>query len=131
MSLPLPLANAANLFIEKFVAYNVVWSKTLGQWTGAVEPDRIISGVIQTRKEKQVTLSSDGALSDGDLMLHTKDSVSATDLSQQVGQTFTQTYVRYKNEVWKLSELTNWRPKTQDYGLYYLTKYTNIDEAIP
>lgn len=128
MSLPLPLAAAADLFVEKFNAYDTVSTKTLGRWNAVKDPDKVISGVIQTDSEKAVSLGSDGALSDGNLMLHTRATVSANDLSQD-GQTLTQTYVRYKGEIWKLSTLTNWRDKTENYGKFLLTKYTNIDES--
>lgn len=129
MSLPLPLAAAANLFIEKFFVFNVISSETptdSGRQEGAKEPDRLISGVIQTDKNKEVSVASDGSISDGNLMLHTQDILSAADLSQD-GQTNTQSYVRYKGEIWKVNELSNWAVKADNYKLYLLTKYTNVD----
>ncbi len=127
MSLPLPLAAAADLFVESFSAYDTTSVLSDGRWVPTQEADRTISGVIQTDKEKDVLLESDGALSDGDLMFHTRSAVSANDLSQD-GQVLRQTYVRYGDEVWKLQRLSNWKPKAQGYNKYSLTKYTNIDE---
>lgn len=126
MALPLyELAGAADLFIETFIAYDTVSTKTLGRWDAVVEADRTMYGVIQTDKTKAVNLAEDGALSTGTLMLHTRETLSANDLSQD-GQVLRQTYVRYKAEVWKLNTLTNWLPKTGSYNLYFLEKYTNI-----
>ena len=125
MSLPLPLAAAADLFVEQVVVFESVSTKTLGRWDDVQGSDRVISGVIQTSKEKVVSVDEDGAISNGTLMLHTRETLFAYDLSQD-GQVLTQTYVRYGSEVWKLNELTDWPVKTQGYNLYYLTKYTNI-----
>jgi hypothetical protein len=125
MALPLPLSAAPDLFVESFIGYDEVSTKTLGRWSVVVEADRTITGVIQTDKSKDVRLDEDGALSSGTLMLHTRETLSANDLSQD-GQVLRQTYVRYMAEVWKLHRLTDWPVKTQGYNLYYLEKYTNI-----
>lgn len=125
MSLPLPLSAAADLLVEQIIVFESVGTKNLGRWDNVQGVDRIISGVIQTSKEKTLEIAEDGALSDGLLMLHTRETLSAYDLSQD-GQVLTQTYARYVGEVWKLNELTDWPIKTQGYNLYYLTKYTNI-----
>lgn len=125
MSLSLPLGDAGDQFVEQFIAYDTVSTKTLGRWTPVQEADRVIWGVIQTDKNKVVNLSEDGALSTGSLVLNTRQTLSANDLSQD-GQVLRQTYVRYKAEVWKLNALTNWLPKTGSYNLYFLEKYTNI-----
>lgn len=119
------LSQAADLFTENFFVFDIVSTNTLGRWQETVEPDRKISGVIQTSDPKKISFDADGAISDGTLMLHTRSTLSAYDLSQD-GQVIRQTYVRYKGEIWKLNQLTNWKPKTGKYNLYYLTKYTNI-----
>ena len=129
MSLPLPLAAAADLFAEKIAVYDSTTTKTLGRWSSVKGPVRIISGVIQTSKEKKVAVDEDGAISNGNLMLHTRETLFAYDLSQeQAGGIITQTYAIYGalGEVWKLNEFTNWPVKTQGYNLYYLTKFTDI-----
>ena len=125
MSLPLPLAAGANLFSQPITAYDEVFSLVNGRAQTVTEPDRTIYGVIQTRGDKRVTLGSDGALSDGGLLLHTTHTVSAADVSQE-GTTNRQTYVKYRGEVWKLFELANWKDKAQNYNKYRLTKYTKI-----
>ena len=125
MGVPLPLSPGGDQFVEQFIAYDSVSTKNLGRWSEVQEADRPISGVIQTDKTKNVRLDEDGALSQGTLMLHTRETLSANDLSQD-GQVLRQTYVRYGGEVWKLSSLTDWLPKTGSYNLYFLEKYTNI-----
>lgn len=126
MSLPLPLGGAADFFAEKIVVYDVVGTKNdVGRWVNTPGDDYIISGVIQTKDEKGIQFDSDGSISQGTLMLHTRFDLSAYDLSQD-GQTLLQTFVRYQGDVWRLSRLTNWVNKTQNYNLYYMTKYTNI-----
>lgn len=120
-----PVSRAADLFTEQVVIFDSVSTKTLGRWDNVQGIDRIISGVIQTRKAKKVDIAEDGAISDGDVMLHTRETLTAYDLSQD-GQVLTQTFARYGGEVWKLSELTDWPVKTQGYNLYYLTKATSI-----
>ena len=129
MALPLPLAGAANLFVETFTAFDTTYTLINGRWTLAVEPDRLISGVIQSDKGKFDLVKSDGSLSDGTLILHTRDAVSMSDLSQSDGSINRQTYVKYKNETWKLNEIdVGWREKTQNYGRFILTKFTDISE---
>lgn len=125
MSLPLPLGGAADLFVESITVYDVVSTKEVGRWVDTPGDDYVIGGVIQTRDERDIQFDSDGSISQGTLMLHTRFDLSAFDLSQD-GQTLLQTYVRYEGDVWKLSRLTNWSAKTQNYKLYYMTKYTNI-----
>lgn len=125
MSLPLPLAGAANLFSQKITVYDETFTLVNGRTQRVTDPDRIISGVIQTRKDKDVDLESTGALSDGNLLLHTTHDVFAADLSQE-GTTDRQTYVKYDGEVWKVNKLGQWTDKTQNYNKYLLTKYTEI-----
>lgn len=127
MSLPLPLGGAADFFSEKIVVYDVVGTKSDvgGRWVNTAGEDYTISGVIQTHDEKAIQFDADGSISQGTLMLHTRFNLSAYDLSQD-GQTTLQTFVRYQGDVWRLSRLTNWVNKTQNYNLYYMTKYTNI-----
>ena len=129
MSLPLPLAAAASLFVEEFSAFDATFTITNGRWAKVTSVDRFIFGVIQTSKEKELIFKSDGVLSDGLLMLHTRDTINIADTSQQTGQNLTQTYVRYGNEIWKLNETAvRWTTKTQGYEKYFMTKYINIDE---
>ncbi len=129
MSLPLPLAAAASLFVEEFSAFDATFTITNGRWAKVTSVDRFIFGVIQTSKEKELIFKSDGVLSDGLLMLHTRDIINIADTSQQTGQNLTQTYVRYGNEIWKLNETAvRWTTKTQGYEKYFMTKYINIDE---
>jgi hypothetical protein len=127
MSLPLPLACAADFFSETITVYDVVATKSIGRWVGTPGEDYTISGVIQTKDERGIKFDSDGAISQGTLMLHTRATLSAYDVSQD-GQTLTQTFVRYQGDVWRLSRLTNWNVKTQNVNLYYMTKYVNIGD---
>ncbi len=129
MSLPLPLADAANLFIEKIVAFDATITRVSGRANKIISPDRIISGVIQSERQKEVKLASDGALSDGMLRLHTRADIFIADMSQDGGEKTVQTYIRYQGEVWKLNETdVGWAEKTQGFRKYTMTKYTNIDE---
>ena len=50
MSLHLPLGDAGDQFVEKFIGYDTVSTKTLGSWVPVPEPDRPIWGVIQLEK---------------------------------------------------------------------------------
>lgn len=125
MSLPLPLACASDFFSEKITVFDMTSEKAVGRWIDTPGEDYTISGVIQTHDEKGVQFDSDGSLSQGTLMLHTRANLKAYDVSQD-GQTKTQTFVRYQGDVWRLSRLTNWNVKTQNVNLYYMTKYVNI-----
>lgn len=125
MSLPLPLACAADFFSEAITVFDCTSVKEVGRWVDTPGDDYTISGVIQTHDEKGVQFDRDGSISQGTLMLHTRATLYAYDLSQD-GQTSLQTYVRYQGDVWRLSRLTNWNTKTQNINLYYMTKYVNI-----
>ena len=129
MSLPLPLAGAAILFTEKITAFDATITRVSGRDQKVVSADRIISGVIQSEKQKEIELKSDGALSDGLLRLHTRAEVFIADMSQDTGEGIAQTYIRYQGEVWKLNKTdVGWAEKTQGFRKYIMTKYTNVDE---
>lgn len=92
-----------------------------------VEPDRVIFGVIQPNNDKKVALGPNGALSDGEFILHTFDDVSAYD-NTLTTENSRQTYARYVGEVWKLFAVQDWSDHvTGNTKRYLLTKYTNID----
>jgi len=126
MSLPLPLAEAAHLFIEKFIAYDVTSVLVDGRWEETIEPDRIINGVIQTQNSREIELDSDGAIADGTMLLHTKSIIYAYDLSFDTGEETKQTYIRYKSNVWKLQQRDNWTVKCQGFNQYILIRYTKL-----
>lgn len=128
MSLPLPLAYAANLFLEKFTAYNVIYTLVNGRWERSTSESVTIAGVIQTSSNRIQDFQSDGVLSDGKLLLHTRATIYIADTSQENGEQTIQTYIVYGGDTWRVNEYAvNWAKKTQGYEVYLLTKYLNID----
>ncbi len=123
MSLPLPLAQAANFFSELITVYDTTTVLVLGREQNTQEPDRLIKGVIQVR-EDSMDIGDDGNISDGVFMLHTKETLSAYDTGED-GEIRRQTYVRFSQDVWKTTRIFDWASKTQGYNLYLLTRYSN------
>lgn len=123
----MPLYLASNFFSEKITAYDVTWNLIAGRQVATLGFDYHVFGAIQPKDNKRVELGSDGALSDGNLMLFTCDILKMSDLSQQDGQSNVQTYLKSKGETWKVNEIGNWNYHTSGVNEYRLTKYTNID----
>ena len=128
MSLPLPLQGVVNLFGQSITAYDATFTRTLGRVNKTIEPDRTIFGCIQPKRALKVDLSSSGALATGSLLLHTRDEVTAADMSQIDGPINRQTYINYENQTWKVETTENWADKNGGSNRYELIKYTNIDE---
>lgn len=129
MSLPLPLAQAADMFIEPdlLTAFDITWTRVDGRQIKVKGPNYTFSGVIQPDTDREVSLEADGALSDGTMLLHTREVLGVADMSQLTGEEDRQTYVQFTGELWKVNEPTRWSSKTQNYRIYGLTKDTNLD----
>lgn len=129
MSLPLPLAQAADMFIETdlLTAFDVSWTLVDGRQDRVQGSDYTFSGIIQPKEDRKVSLGADGALSDGTMLLHTRRVLFVSDLSQESGELIIQTYIKFNDELWKINAPANWSTKTQNYKVYELTKYTNVD----
>ncbi len=123
MSLPLPLAQAANFFSETVTVYDITSSLVNGRYVNVQEPDRLIRGVIQV-KEDSMDIGDDGSISDGVFMLQTTSTLFSFDVGID-GTTSRNTIVKYSNDVWKIIRIFDWALKTQGYNLYLLTRYSD------
>lgn len=122
----LPTYLAVNIFSRNITAYDKTQSLVVGRVQTVKEANRSIRGVIQPATDKDIALLSDGAVSEGTLVLHTSSTVSAYDLSQN-NQNQRQTYVIYSGEHWRLTAIQNWSDKNGGTNRYILTKSVSID----
>ena len=129
MSLPLPLAAAAGLFLESLTVFDIITVRIAGRSQATQQPNRFIKGVIQTDKQLIQDIARGGTLADGSLILHTRGLINISDTTQNEGEQNTQTYVLYENDTWLADGLgVNWQAKAQGYNKYALTKFLDISD---
>lgn len=123
----LPLQHPVSFFGQAITVFDVVAIRIDGREQTTTEPARNIFGVIQPATDKIVSLDGDGAISAGDMLLHTWDTVYTYDYSQ-IEETNRQTRVIYMGEQWKLYKTQTWSDKVAGKtNRYIMKKYTNID----
>ncbi len=126
--IPLPLQDVLGIFGQQVIVFDAVI--TLDPITGAQdfveEADRTIFGIIAPARDLKTNLLADGAISSGDLIMHTTETLSMVDL-KQMGAVNRQTYVRYEQERWTVVEIGLFKDKTGGSNVYKLEKYVDRD----
>ncbi len=122
------LQQVVGFYSQKLTVYEVNFLRVNGRCQYTQDTDRIIFGVPQNINTKESKIDYDGAISKGEMYLTTSYQLYFYDDRMQ-GEANKQTYLRYKNETWKVTGVEDWEEYNGGSYLYRLTKYVSIDDA--
>ncbi|MBL4769539.1 MAG: hypothetical protein JKY94_17835 [Rhodobacteraceae bacterium] len=111
MILPLPLLPALALFSETLAAFDQIRTEVKGQAVRTDGPDYTLTGSFQPAGANTVRLMPEGTNASGLRVLKTPQTLHFLE-SGEVSTDNTQTFIRYRGNVWRIVQELDW----QAYG---------------
>ena len=113
---------AIDFFKEIVTGFEGDWAYDLGQSTLTADPDFIFEGVVQPATQADLQILPELQRSNEPLTLHTRRQLSIADKEGEK-----QTYIRWKNRIYKVIAFGNWSVRT--FYKYGLTRVESIPEG--